>query len=105
MVSAVPLSPSLLNAMHEDVGNGESAVCLGLVRKGGRTNDPSHAEPTSALDAVSAALVEATLLTPDRQGRRQACIWVTHSDEQAKRVADATLVIGKRVENGGARGE
>lgn len=69
------------------------------------TNGPSHAEPTSSLDATSTALVEATLLAPDKYGRRQACIWSTHSDEQAKRVADATLVIGKPVANGRASGE
>lgn len=41
-------------------------------------------EPTAALDVDSVQIVEAQL-------RDQTCVWVTHSPEQAKRVADSTL--------------
>ncbi|KAK4705822.1 hypothetical protein P7C70_g375, partial [Phenoliferia sp. Uapishka_3] len=47
-------------------------------------------EPTSALDSQAASQVEATLLRVSAEGR-QTCIWVTHSDEQAARVATESL--------------
>lgn len=45
-------------------------------------------EPTAALDRDAALRVEELL-----QGR--ACVWVTHSDEQAARVASRTIRIGE----------
>lgn len=74
-----------------------SPLCLNTLRAHERRRTDPHVlsllatEPTSALDNNTAALVEETLLRKDEQGRKQACIWITHSDEQAKRVADATL--------------
>ncbi|GAO46995.1 ATP-binding cassette transporter [Saitoella complicata NRRL Y-17804] len=46
-------------------------------------------EPTSALDQENTRLVEETL-----KGRRSAKVWVTHSPEQAERVAGQTLWVG-----------
>lgn len=45
-------------------------------------------EPTAALDEDSALAVEAAL-------EDQTCVWVTHSSEQADRVADSTLNLSK----------
>lgn len=44
-------------------------------------------EPTSALDPDSVRAFERTM-------RDRTCIWVTHSTEQAARVADAVLELG-----------
>jgi len=44
-------------------------------------------EPTSALDQ------EATLRVEERL-RGETCIWVTHSSEQARRMADDVLILG-----------
>ena len=44
-------------------------------------------EPTAALDGDAALRVEELL-------RGRACVWVTHSDEQAARVASRTIRIG-----------
>lgn len=52
-------------------------------------------EPTSALDAATAAAVEATLTRVRADGSRQTCLWITHSDEQAKRVATDTFDLAK----------
>lgn len=50
-------------------------------------------EPTSALDPQSSSLVEESLLkeveTVDRE--LKALIWITHSEEQAKRVGNRFL--------------
>ncbi|KAJ2780473.1 hypothetical protein GGI15_003530 [Coemansia interrupta] len=43
-------------------------------------------EPTSALDPQSTAMVEDTLA-------QRTCIWITHDDLQAKRIASRTLTI------------
>lgn len=43
-------------------------------------------EPTAALDEANTRLVESIL-------RGKTCIWVTHSDEQARRVADRILYL------------
>ena len=48
-------------------------------------------EPTAALDPVSVAAVESLIATRVRAGR--AVLWVTHDDEQAKRIARRLLVV------------
>jgi putative ABC transport system ATP-binding protein len=50
-------------------------------------------EPTSALDEAARRDVEALLASLVRQ-RHLTCVWVTHSMEQARAVADKVLVIG-----------
>lgn len=58
-------------------------------------------EPTSALDEASARGVEDLVLSLVRE-RRMACVIVTHNTDQAKRIADRTMVIeaGKLVATG-----
>ena len=51
-----------------------------------------HPEPTSALDPHTTSLVERTLTDVNEHGRiYPSLIWVTHSDEQAERVATKRL--------------
>ncbi|KAG2182469.1 hypothetical protein INT43_007399 [Umbelopsis isabellina] len=45
-------------------------------------------EPTSALDPESTLLVEKTL-------KKYTCVWITHSTDQADRVATQTLTLGR----------
>jgi putative ABC transport system ATP-binding protein len=49
-------------------------------------------EPTSALDEAARAGVEGLLETLIRE-RRLTCVWVTHSPEQARTMADRVLAI------------
>ena len=51
------------------------------------------AEPTSALDPASSAVVEKALVeeVKDPQSALKAIVWVTHSDEQAARVGTRFL--------------
>lgn len=58
-------------------------------------------EPTSALDEASARGVEDLVLSLVRE-RRMACVIVTHNTDQARRIADRTMVIeaGKLVATG-----
>jgi putative ABC transport system ATP-binding protein len=59
-------------------------------------------EPTSALDQVNKQSVEALLESLVRK-RGLACIWVTHDEAQAARVADSVLLLeGGRVKAFGA---
>lgn len=44
-------------------------------------------EPTAALDNDAALAVEEQL-------RGKTCLWITHSDEQAQRIANQTVLIG-----------
>ncbi|KAI9216813.1 P-loop containing nucleoside triphosphate hydrolase protein [Blastocladiella britannica] len=53
-------------------------------------------EPTSALDAESTLLVEKFLR------ERGACLWITHSPEQADRIASHLLRLGSSAANGAA---
>jgi putative ABC transport system ATP-binding protein len=58
-------------------------------------NDPEVLvldEPTSALDAVFRETVE-TVLEQIIARRRLTCVWVTHSPEQARKVADRVLAL------------
>jgi len=52
-------------------------------------------EPTSALDEEAILLVEKTL-----RDRKLSALWITHSEEQEKRVAARTILLGPR-EGGG----
>ena len=52
-------------------------------------------EPTSALDATTSELVERTLVkeVKDPEKNLKAIIWITHSEEQALRVATRTIQL------------
>jgi putative ABC transport system ATP-binding protein len=50
-------------------------------------------EPTAALDAAAALLVEAAV-----RASGAACVWVTHSPEQAARVGDVFVEIARKQE-------
>ncbi|HEV2276159.1 MAG TPA: ATP-binding cassette domain-containing protein [Acidobacteriaceae bacterium] len=58
-------------------------------------NDPELLlldEPTSALDEVSKSAVENVLVSLIRR-RKLSCVWVTHDDRQARRLAARMLVL------------
>ena len=52
-------------------------------------------EPTSALDAAASEAVEQYILNDVRsgKGRLKAIVWITHSDEQGKRVGSRFVRI------------
>lgn len=58
----------------------------------------SLSEPTSALDAMSTQLVEQSLTAVKNTGNQltPTLIWVTHSQEQADRVATRRFYLDKR---------
>lgn len=49
-------------------------------------------EPTSALDAVARDSVESAIMSLI-ESRHLTCVWVTHSEEQARAVADHVLAL------------
>ncbi len=51
-------------------------------------------EPTSALDEASSRAIEELLLDVVRE-RQMVCAIVTHNTEQARRIADRTMIIEK----------
>jgi len=55
-------------------------------------------EPTSALDPESSAMVENFLVQEIKAADRElkALIWITHSEEQARRVGTRFLVFAGR---------
>ncbi len=71
-------------------------------------NDPEALlldEPTSALDATFRESVE-RVLEQIIESRRLTCIWVTHSVEQARKVADRVLsLVGGKVQALGTAAE
>ena len=52
-------------------------------------------EPTSALDAESTKLVERNLLSDvnSSEARLKALVWITHAEEQARRVGTRFLTV------------
>lgn len=91
-LDALSLPPALLDKPLPALSGGEKQrLCLIrslLVKPAVLLLD----EPTAALDAAAAAAVE-TLLCREQQQRGLTLLWVTHSEEQARRLATDRLHI------------
>lgn len=97
LLEAVQLDPAWLDRPAADLSGGEQQR-VALART--LALDPEVLlldEPTSALDPAVAETVEGLILKLQRE-RRLTVLWVTHSVEQAQRVAGHVLaLIGGRV--------
>jgi len=114
----VPMSPAEVESLLEQVGlagygerdvgtlSGGEAQRVAITRA--LANSPELLlldEPTSALDPASKESVELLLASIIRQ-RALACVWVTHDEAQAGRMADLALRLeAGRVVDFGAAGE
>ncbi|MGE5507451.1 MAG: ATP-binding cassette domain-containing protein [Chitinophagales bacterium] len=92
LMEAVRLEPAWLDNPARSLSGGEQqrvalARCLALA-----PDVLLLDEPTSALDPAAAAGVEELILSLQR-ARRLTVLWVTHSVEQAARVADRVLAL------------
>jgi putative ABC transport system ATP-binding protein len=100
------IAPAQIDALLAEVGLEGYASRDALTLSGGEAqrvaitralaNDPEVLlldEPTSALDEASRASVEHLIERLIRE-RHLTCLWVTHSPEQARTMADRILVLG-----------
>lgn len=103
LMEAVHLDPAWLDNPARSLSGGEQqrvalARCLALTPEVLLLD-----EPTSSLDPAAASQVEELILSLQR-ARRLTVLWVTHSVEQASRVADRVLCLagGRAVAEAGA---
>jgi putative ABC transport system ATP-binding protein len=92
LLGAVRLDPAWLDQPVGDLSGGEQqrvalARCLAL-----KPEVLLLDEPTSALDPATAQAIEELILGLQRE-RQLTVLWVTHSVEQAQRVADRVLAL------------
>jgi ABC-type iron transport system FetAB ATPase subunit len=87
LAEAWGLAPALFDKSWSQLSGGEQQRAWLAIVVARRPDVLLLDEPTSALDADARLAVEASL-------RERTCVWVTHDDEQASRVADDTVELG-----------